>query len=217
MLRRYYNHKSKLVDRPFQVEALIRSFAICITRALSSFGGGGASAMQLESYKRAEPARQSHDSISDLAPRCLKRFLRTKPSQSCPAGDGKQCRSDPHLDPIASASSRESNRCDESACYREGKPVDLFHGASHAEDNIRRRPSMSFHDADNGRPSASAHNSRTFSSAMNALNSCFTCTVEGIWMRRPYRMYDRNCDVPSRLIVSSYSPDRPCRLCRWLR
>jgi hypothetical protein len=38
----------------------------------------------------------------------LKRLLGAKPCQSCPAADCKQCRSDPHHGPIASASSRES-------------------------------------------------------------------------------------------------------------
>src|SRR6476660_7951324 len=72
------------------------------------------------------------------------------------------------------------NRCDESACYREGKPVDLFHGVLTKADNVRRRLSMSFQGADKGRQSASAHNSRTFSCAINALSSCLNCTVEGI-------------------------------------
>ena len=72
------------------------------------------------------------------------------------------------------------DQCDENACICEGEPVDLFHRAPHDADSARRRLSMSFQDADNGRPSASAHNSRTFSSAINALNSCLNCTVEGI-------------------------------------
>lgn len=90
MLRRYYNHKSKLVDRSIQVDALIRSFAICLTQALRFLRRHvGASGMQLESDKRAEPARQRHDSIRGLAARCLKWLLCTKPCKSCPAADCK--------------------------------------------------------------------------------------------------------------------------------
>jgi hypothetical protein len=80
------------------------------------------------------------------------------------------------------------DQCNENACHCESEPIDLFHVAPRDDDNARRRSSMSFQGADKGMASASAHNSRTFSSAMNILNSCFTCTVEGIWMRRPYRM-----------------------------
>jgi hypothetical protein len=53
---------------------------------------------------------------------------------------------------------RNPDQCDKRACYGKGEPVDLFHCV----------------------PTASAHNSRTLSSAMEALDSSFNFRVEGI-------------------------------------
>jgi hypothetical protein len=137
------------------------------------------SGMQLEGNECADSARYRYNSIGCLAARCLKGLLCTKPRKRCPAANGKQ----PgviHIRLTLQHQVGNPDQCDENACNCEGEPVDLFHRAPHDADSARRRLSMSFQDADNGRPSASAHNSRTFSSAINALNSCLNCTVEGI-------------------------------------